>query len=87
MLCACRLRHVPLVNRRFSELCRDPEAWPELHVLHRHFSADDPELPSAARWRSFLRWLTVRAAGLESLVFGNRQVRNSLYKLCLRFRD
>ena len=63
----CRLRHVPLVSRRFSEACRDPSLWPELRVLHAAFSTE-------ARWRSFLRWLAARGSGLRTLAFGDRQV-------------
>ena len=62
---ACRLRHVPLVSRCFSEACQDPHVWPELHVLHSQFSTE-------ARWRSFLRWLAARASGLQTLVFGKK---------------
>jgi hypothetical protein len=61
---ACRLRHVPLVSRYFSEACRDPSLWPELRVLHAAFLTE-------ARWQSFLRWLAVRASGLHTLVFGS----------------
>ena len=64
----CRLRHVPLVSRRFSEACRDPSLWPELRVLHAAFSTE-------ARWRSFLRWLAARDSGLQTLAFGDEQVR------------
>ena len=63
----CRLRHVPLVSRRFSEACRDPSLWPELRVLHAAFSTE-------ARWRSFLRWLAARGSGLQTLVFGEEEV-------------
>ena len=65
----CRLRHVPLVSRRFSEACRDPSLWPELRVMHAAFSTE-------ARWRSFLRWLAARGSGLQTLAFGRvgRQV-------------
>ena len=62
----CRLRHVPLVSRRFSEACRDPSLWSELHVLQSAFRTE-------ARWRSFLRWLSVRARGLQKLVVGRNQ--------------
>ena len=62
----CRLRHVPLVSRRFSEACRDPSLWPQLHVLHGAFSTE-------ARWRSFLRWLAARGSGLRALTFGKWQ--------------
>ena len=61
---ACRLCHVPLVSRRFSEACRDPNMWPDLHVLHASFGTE-------AGWQSFLRWLAVRASGLHTLVFGH----------------
>lgn len=68
---ACRLRHVPFVSRRFNEACRDPSLWPELRVLYSAFRTE-------ARWRSFLRWLAVRAPGLRMLVFGrNTSVRAS----------
>ena len=60
----CRLRHVPLVNRRSAEACRSPGMWPELHVTHCQLKGD-------ARWQSFLRWLAVRASGLHTLDFGN----------------
>ena len=53
----CRLRHVPLVSRRFCEACRDPSVWPELRVLHSAFLTE-------ARWQSFLHWLAERASGL-----------------------
>ena len=59
----CRLRHVPLVSRRFSEACRDPSLWPDLRVRHHQFSTE-------ARWRSFLRWLAARGSGLQTLAFG-----------------
>lgn len=64
--CTRRLRHVPLVSRRFSEACRDPSTWPELHVLNVC-----GQFPSEAHWQSFMRWLAVRAPGLCALVFGN----------------
>jgi hypothetical protein len=64
---ACRLRHVPLVSRRLSEACRDPSGWPAVRVVHSCFRTE-------ARWRSFLRWLAVRASGLESFSLGNGQV-------------
>ena len=63
----CRLRHVPLVSRRFSEACRDPSLWPELRVLHAAFSTE-------ARWRSFLRWLAARGSRLQTFALGNEQV-------------
>ena len=71
---ACRLRHVPLVSRRFSEACRDPSLWPELRVLHDSFRTE-------ARWQSFLRWLAVRASGLRTLVVSHNstEVRNESF--------
>ena len=63
-----RLRHVPLVSRRFSEACRDPALWPELHVPQEKLSTE-------ARWQSFLRWLALRAPGLHTFLFGNERVR------------
>ena len=39
--------------------------WPEVRVLHAAF-------PTDARWDSFLRWLAVRASGLQSFVLGTR---------------
>lgn len=62
-----RLRNVPLTSRRFREACRDPTAWPELHILRRCFGRK-------ARWLSFQRWLAVRASGLQKLVLGDHQV-------------
>ena len=64
MLCsssftACRLRHVPLVSRFFSEACRDPNLWPDVRVWQANFSTE-------VLWRSFLRWLDVRASGLQT---------------------
>ena len=63
----CRLRHVPLVSRRFREACRDPSLWPELRVRHGAFSTE-------ARWWSFLLWMAVRGSGLQTLVFGAMEV-------------
>ena len=62
---ACRLRHVTLVSRRFNEACRDPSLWSDLCVLHGSIKTE-------ARWQSFLRWLAVRASGLQTLVFGHK---------------
>ena len=62
---ACRLRNGPLVSRLFSEACRDPTMWPELHVLRSAFRTE-------ARWQGFLRWLAVRASGLRILAFGEK---------------
>ena len=63
---------MPLVNRHFSEACRDPSVWPELRVLHAAFDMEDD-------WWSFLRWLSARASGLQTLVFGEEgAVRSSL---------
>lgn len=31
---ACKLRHVPLLRRCFSEVGRDLGTWPQLHVLN-----------------------------------------------------
>ena len=58
-----RLRHVPLVSRRFAEACRDPTLWPKLHVAHAAFLSE-------ATWRGFLRWLAHRASGLQMLMYG-----------------
>ena len=55
---------MPLVSRRFSEACREPALWPELHVLLA-------QLWSHRRQRSFLRWLAPRAPGLRTLVIGD----------------
>lgn len=52
---------MPLVSPCFSEACRDPSTWPELHV-----TLDD--FPTEALWRNFLAWLAVRAAGLQAFV-------------------
>ena len=71
---ACRLRHVPLVSRLFSEACRDPCLWPELSVLHHQFSTE-------ACWRSFLRWLAFRAPGLQSFEI-NGPARFAVMKRC-----
>ena len=60
----CRLRHVPLVSRRFRKACRDPSMWSELSVPYADLSTE-------ARWRSFLRWLAVHAPGLQTLAFGS----------------
>ena len=65
-----RLRHVPLVSRRFAEACRDPTLWPELQVPCAAFASE-------AHWRGFLRWLAHRASGLQTLVYGNSKVRFS----------
>ena len=62
---ARRLRHVPLVSRRFRDASRDPAAWPELTVSHAAF-------PTRARWMSFLRWLATMGSGLHSLHFFNQ---------------
>ena len=70
-----RLRHMPLVCRRFREACRDPGAWPELHL----WGCSIPpraELPGGGSWLShFLRWLAVRAPGLQRLKLYNHWVR------------
>ena len=63
---------MPLVGRRFSEACRDPFAWPELHVLYK-------SLPTKVRALSFLSWLAVRAPGLQMLVFGRDTVRDRFH--------
>ena len=65
---ACRMRHVPLVCRRFAEACRDPSAWPELHI-------PEPAWVEEQRWQGFLRWLPARAPGLQTLVSDRDWVR------------
>ena len=78
---ACRMRHVPLVSRRFSEACRDPSLWPELRVPHASVLTE-------AHWQSFLRWLAVRASGLHTLVFGEEEcwVRTESFVLLLQIQ-
>ena len=77
---ASRLRHVPLVSRYFSEICRDPSLWPDLCVLHASFRTED-------QWQSFLRWLAARASGLHTIVSGNKKawVRINHLCCCLRY--
>ena len=52
---------MPLVSRAFSEACRDPCTWPELSLTYSDLSTE-------AHWLSILRWLAVRASGLQTLV-------------------
>ena len=62
---ARRLRHVPLVSRRFRDASRDPAAWPELTVSHAALS-------TRGRWMSFLRWLATMGSGLHSLMLAEQ---------------
>lgn len=63
----CRMLHLPLVNRAFNAVCRDPALWPELYVPYK-------TLMREAAWRSFIPWLAERASGLQTLVFCKPEV-------------
>lgn len=61
----CRIKHVPLVCKRWSTLAADPSTWP-----HVQFSAglkrQDGEV--SANSLASLRWLQRHSGGIEDLV-------------------
>lgn len=91
---AHRARHVPLVSHGFNEASRDPRAWPELSVtrlrfLQQNFFQQQAHINPGSgllfedRWRRFLRWLAVRASGLQALELGDGHVVSTLIFVCL----
>ena len=62
------------MSHRFNEASRDPKLWPNLRV---HYNL----LPTGDRWQRFLRWLSRRAGGIETLVFGESAVRSTVLSL------